>query len=387
MASRAPDPQVPALPADGAGVRPTHIQVDLGQLARNLRLLQAHTGVDVMPVLKANAYGHGLVPVARALEAAGAAAFGVAYLEEGVLLRAAGVRIPVLVLGGILGNRVHAFIEHDLSITAPSVSKLRAIDAAAAELGIRARVHLKVDTGMNRIGVRWSGAAALLELAAACRHIEVEGIYSHFANADAADLTHARLQQARFAQVLAQAHALGLRPRWRHLSNSGGIHTLPASHLDLVRAGIALYGVAPSEHVGLLPGLRPALRWVTRVVFFKSVAAGEPVSYGSTWSPTRRTRIITLPVGYGDGYFRALSNRGHVIVRGRRCPIVGRVCMDQMMVDIGGDSAWNGDPVTLLGSAEGCEVSAEELAQWAGTIPYEVLTHINSRVPRVALTP
>ena len=170
------------------------------------------------------------------------------------------------------------------------------------------------------------------------------------------------------------------------MANSGGMHLLPESHLDLVRPGIALFGVAPSPDVPLLPGLAPALRWVSRVVFFKAVPAGMPLSYGSTWAPRHRTRIVTVPVGYGDGYFRALSNTGHVILRGRTYPVVGRVCMDQLLVDIGGDSAWNGDSVTLLGEAEGHVISAESIARAAGTIPYEVLTNINTRVPRVYRT-
>ena len=371
--------------ASGYAVRPTHVQVDLARLAENLRVIRAHVGPHAacMAILKANAYGHGLIPVARHLEAAGADAIGVAYLEEGVLLRHSGVRCPVLVLGGIVDDQIPAFLEHDLALTASSVNKLGAIERVAAQLGLRARVHLKFDTGMGRIGVRWTHARRLLEGAAACEHIELEGIYSHFANADAADLTHARLQLDRFRGVLATATALGLRPRWRHLANSGGILQLPESHFDLVRPGIALFGVAPSSHARLLPGLRPALRWVSRVVYFKAIPPGMPVSYGSTWAPTRRTRLVTVPVGYGDGYFRALSSRSSVVLRGRRYPVVGRVCMDQLLVDIGGDSAWNGDTVTLLGEGEGQSIPAEELAQLAGTIPYEVLTNINTRVPRV----
>jgi len=371
--------------ASGYAVRPTHVQVDLGRLSDNLRVIQRHVGdqTDVMAILKANAYGHGLVPVAQHLERHGAAAIGVAYLEEGVLLRRAGVRCPILVLGGIVDDQIPAFIEHDLALTASSADKLVRIEQVAALLGRRARVHLKFDTGMGRIGVRWTNARPLLLRAASCEHVDVEGIFSHFANADIPDLTHARLQLQRFRQVLDVARAVGLTPRWRHIANSGGTHLLPESHLDLVRPGIALFGVAPSRHVPLLPGLRPALRWVSRVVYFKVVPPGMPVSYGSTWAPTRRTRLVTVPVGYGDGYFRSLSNQAHVILRGRRYPVVGRICMDQMLVDIGGDSAWNGDTVTLLGEAEGHAIHAESLAHLAGTISYEVLTNINTRVPRV----
>jgi alanine racemase len=387
-----PVPAVPApllrpdvVGASGYAVRPTHVQVDLTRIARNLQVLRQHVGptVGVMAILKANAYGHGLVPVARHLEHAGVDAVGVAYLEEGVLLRRAGVHTPILVLGGIVDDQIPAFIEHNLALTAPSPAKLAAIQRTAAQMGRVARVHLKLDTGMGRIGVRWTGAAPMLQRATHCPNIAVEGIFSHFANADIPDLTHARTQLARFQEVLRTAHTLGLRPRWRHMANSGGIHLLPESHLDLVRPGIALFGVSPSADVPLLPGLKPALRWVSRVVFFKAIPPGMPISYGSTWAPTRRTRIVTVPVGYGDGYFRALSNRARVILRGRTYPVVGRVCMDQLLVDIGGDSAWNGDTVTLMGESEGQLISAEALAAHAGTIPYEVLTNINTRVPRV----
>ncbi len=374
--------------ASGYAVRPTHVQVDLTRIATNLQLIRSDIGPDVavMAVLKANAYGHGLVPVAQHLEAAGLDAIGVAYLEEGVLLRRAGVRIPILVLGGIVDDQIPAFIEHDLSLTAPSPAKLAAIERTAARMKRPARVHLKFDTGMGRIGIRWNGASDMLKRAAKSTNTIIEGIFSHFANADSADLTHAREQLQRFRSVLAEARALGLRPRWRHMANSGGMHRLPESHLDLVRPGISLFGVTPSADVPLLPGLEPALRWVSRVVFFKAVPAGMPLSYGSTWAPPHRTRIVTVPVGYGDGYFRSLSNVGQVILRGRTYPVVGRVCMDQLLVDIGGDSAWNGDTVTLLGRGEGQVISAESIAEKAGTIPYEVLTNINTRVPRVYRT-
>ena len=381
----APALHAPVVGRTGHAVRPTHVQVDLGRLEANLRTLQTHVGPGVacMPILKANAYGHGLVPVACHLERAGAEAIGVAYLEEGVLLRQAGVRCPVLVLGGIVDEQIPAYLEHDLSLTAPSVAKLRAIDRNAAAMGMRARVHLKIDTGMFRIGVRWSSAQPLLQAASECRHIELEGIYTHFANSDAADLGHARMQLKRFEQVLREAALLGLSPRWRHTANSAAVFTLPEAHFDLVRPGISLFGVAPSPEVPLIEGLRPALRWISRVVYFKVLEAGSPVLYGSTWAPTRRTRLVTVPVGYGDGYFRSLSSRSHVVLRGRRHPVVGRVCMDQLLVDIGWDSAWNGDQVVLLGEGQGQSVTAEELAELAGTIPYEVLTNINTRVPRV----
>lgn len=368
------------------GLRPTHIQVDLDQLARNHRVIAEHVApARVMPILKANAYGHGLVQTARKLQQAGAPYVGVAYLEEALHLRQRGVSTPVLVLGGIVGSQIPQFLDHDLTLTASSVDKLRAIDACAQALGKRARVHLKIDTGMERIGVHWYSAQGLLEASLQTRHVEIEGIFTHFANADDVDLGSARLQLERFHEVLRFYERRSLPTPLRHAANSGAVLQLPESHLDLVRPGILSYGVSPALSLPVTLPVAPALRWLSKVVFFKVVRAGDPVSYGSTWAPKDWTRVITLPVGYGDGYMRALSGQAQVIVRGQRAPVVGRVCMDQIMVDIGRGSAWNGDEVELLGGDAPHAIRVEELAGWAGTIPHEILTNINTRVPRVYL--
>jgi len=367
-------------------LRPTRVEVDLSQLADNYRAIQAHVGpgVRLMPILKANAYGHGLVPVGRLLDGVGVSMLGVAYLEEGMRLRQQGVRAPILVLGGIVGEQIPRFLEHDLVLTASSVDKLRAIEEHAAALGVRAKAHLKIDTGMERIGVHWHSAVPLLEASLTCRHVDVEGIFTHLANADEADLGHARLQLERFAEVVSFYERRSLPTPLRHAANSGAIVQLPESRLDMVRPGILFYGARPSPAVPALVPVRGAMRWVTRVVYFKVVGAGNPVSYGSTWAPAVATRVITLPVGYGDGYGRALSNRSQVLVRGVRCPVVGRVCMDQLMVDLGPDgTAYNGDEVVLLGHQGEVTITAEELAEHAGTIPHEILVAINTRVPRV----
>jgi alanine racemase len=365
-------------------LRPTYLEVDLGRLAENYRVIAAHVApARVMPILKANAYGHGLVEVARKLEAVGAPYVGVAYVEEGLRLRQHGVRLPILVLGGILGSQIPRFVEHDLTLTASSVDKLRAIDAHAATLGRPATVHLKIDTGMERIGVHWYSADRLLEASLSCRHVRVEGIFTHFANADGRDLGHARLQLERFHEVLRFYERRSLPVPLRHAASSGAILTLPESHLDLVRPGILFYGAGPSAEVPATIAVRQALRWVTRVVYFKVVKPGHPVSYGSTWAPAELTRVVTLPAGYGDGYARAMSGRAEIILHGKRYPVVGRICMDQVMVSIGWDSAYNGDEAVLLGESGAAAITIEELAAWAGTIPHEVLTSINTRVPRV----
>ena len=366
------------------GMRPTRLVVHLNRLADNLQAIRQRVGGrKVMAILKANAYGHGLQAVARHL-APLADYFGVAVLEEGVLLRELGIRTPILVLGGIWERQIPDFIHYDLTLTASSVERLEQIEAAAAALGRRARVHLKIDTGMERLGVHYYNAHTLQEAALRCPHVDVEGIFSHFANADSADLRHARLQLERFQEVLTFYEKHSLPVPLRHMANSAAIAQLPEAWFDMVRPGILLYGIYPSDETARTVPVRPAVTWKSRVVYFKVTKAGHPVSYGSTWQSDAMTRIVTVPVGYGDGYFRSMSNKAEVIIRGKRYPQVGRICMDQIMVNIGWDSAWNGDDVILLGEDEhGTAVTVEELARWAGTIPYEILTNINTRVPRV----
>lgn len=373
--------------ADDEGVRATWAEIDLERLRANLEAIRARVQpARVMPILKANAYGHGLAEVAKFLSPL-VDYIGVAVLEEGIFLRRLGVQAPILVLGGIWGDQIPKYLEYDLTLTASSIERLEQIDAAARQMRVRARVHLKIDTGMERIGVHYYNAHTLQEAAVrCCRNVEVEGIFSHFANADAADLTHARLQLERFEEVLRFYERHSLPMPLRHMANSAAILQLPESHFDMVRPGILLYGVYPSPHVPRTLGVRPALTWKSRVVYFKVVQPGHPVSYGSTWQSDHPVRIVTVPVGYGDGYFRSMSNRAQVILRGRKYPQVGRICMDQMMVNIESDSAYNGDEVILLGEADGERITAEDLAEWAGTIPYEILTNINTRVPRVYLT-
>lgn len=369
---------------DTGSLRPTVVEISLARLADNLRAIEAAVRpAAVMPIVKANAYGHGLVPVARHLVSLGARSLGVAFLEEAVALRETGITVPILVMGGIFGDQIPVFLRHGLTMTASSIDKLEQIDQAAGQVGVTATVHLKIDTGMERIGVHYYNARGLLERASECRRTVVEGIYSHFANADAADLTSARLQLARFLEVLEWYDKQGVKPPVRHMANSGAVLQLPESHLDMVRPGILLYGVYPSAEVRKTIAVQPALSLRSRVVYFKVVTPGHPVSYGSTWQSDHPVRVVTVPVGYGDGYFRALSNVAHVLIRGKKYPVVGRVCMDQIMVNLEWETAYNGDVVTLLGADGGERITCEDLAEWAGTIPYEVLTNINTRVPRL----
>jgi alanine racemase len=372
-----------AVITNGEGVRATWAEVNLAALHRNLEAIRRQVApARVMIVVKANAYGHGLAEVSRHL-AGQADSIGVAVLEEGIHLRELGITAPILVLGGIWGDQVPQYLKHDLTLTASSVERLEQIDRVAGQLKRKARVHLKIDTGMERIGVHYYSADTLQEAALKCAHIEVEGIFSHFANADAADLTHARLQIERFEQVVHFYEAHSLPTPLRHMANSAAILQLPESYYDMVRPGIMLYGVYPSAQVPHTVTVEPALSWKSRVVYFKVVQPGHPVSYGSTWQSDHPVRVVTVPVGYGDGYFRSLSNQTRVLIGGRAYPQVGRICMDQMMVNIEGDSAYNGDEVILIGEQDGQAVSAQDLADWAGTIPYEILTNINTRVPRI----
>jgi len=374
----------PTITTNGV-LRPTLVEVDLARLTDNFHAIRQKVApAKMMPILKANAYGHGLVEVARLMESLGANYLGVAVLEEGILLRENGIRTPILVLGGILGNQVPYFLEHDLTITASSVEKLWHVDEIAEQLGVIARVHLKIDTGMERIGVHYYSAESLLETAVKCRHIDVEGIFSHFANSDAADLAYSHLQLERFHEVLSfyEKHSLA-PPRLRHIANSGGILQLPEATFDLVRPGLLLYGVYPSPEAVRSVAVQPALSWKSRVVYFKVIQPDHPVGYGSTWQTDHPVRAVTIPVGYGDGYFRSMSNRSQVLIRGRKYPLIGRVSMDQIVVNIGWESAYNDDEVVLIGEMGSESITAEDLAGWAGTIPYEILTNINTRVPRL----
>lgn len=365
-------------------VRPTLVEVNLERLKQNYRAIRRKVEpARVMVILKANAYGHGLVKVAQFFESLGADYLGVAVLEEGILLREQGITAPILVLGGILGNQVPHFLKHDLSISASSIEKLYQIDEVAEQLGVTARVHLVIDTGMERIGVHYYNADKFLETSLKCRNILVEGIFSHFANADQVDLTQAHLQLERFQEVLSFYKQRGLPTPMRHMANSPAILQLPESCFDIVRPGILLYGVYPSIEVPRTVNVRPALSWKSHVVYFKVIKPGHPVGYGSTWQPDQMVRAVTVPVGYGDGYLRSMSDKAQVIIRGVKYPVVGLISMDQIVVNIGWDSAYNDDEVILIGEKDGVLITCEDLAEWAGTIPYEILTNINTRVPRV----
>ncbi len=366
--------------------RINYCEIDLEAIRNNVRVMRAaiHGGAKFLAVVKADAYGHGAVPVARAALEAGAKALAVAIPEEGMELRAAGIDAPILVLGGIDAAAAPAVVAADLTQVVFDEARVRALSEAAVRLGKTAHVHLKLDTGMGRIGVRTPEAVrALVRLIDSLPGVELRGCFTHMATADEPDSTGTLEQIARFdalCAVIAEEHPA---PITRHAANTASIFCYPQAHYDMVRGGIALYGYPPVPGV---KGLMPAMRWVTRAVYVKTIEPGDAVSYGGQFVAKRPTRVMTVPVGYADGYRRGLSGKGYVLVRGRRAPVLGRVCMDQIMVDVTDiPGAQEDDEVVLLGAQGGDCIDAQEMADWLGTISYEVLCSPSKRVPRVYL--
>jgi alanine racemase len=364
--------------------RPTWAEVDLGALAWNLAQVRGLVGpkVKILAVVKANAYGHGAVPCARTLVAAGADALGVATVEEGAELRQAGLRLPIVILGLAQPYEAQAVVRLRLEATVTSWALAAALARAARAAGRRAAVHLKVDTGMGRIGLRPEEAGPLAARLQKLPGISVAGVFTHFAHADGRDKRLLR-EQWRCLQTATGA----VRKAWPrallHAANSAAVIESPETHADMVRPGLMLYGLYPSPRLRSRVRLRPALRWRTSIVEIKTVPAGTGLSYGHTFLTRGRSRIATLAVGYADGYSRALSNRGRVLVRGRRCPIVGRVCMDMCLADVTRvPGAVVGDEVVLLGRQGANTIGADDLAATLGTISYEIVCAIGPRVPR-----
>lgn len=368
-------------------LRQNQAVVDLEAIRNNYRILRQSLPekVRVMAVVKADAYGHGLVPVARALADAGAGDFGVALPEEGIALREGGVTGNVLVLGAATERAAAEAVRYGLAQTVFTPEMVFTLEREAARQERDALVHIKLDTGMNRIGLRTEKEAAALAAAlAASPHVKPAGVYTHFADADnplpdggVNDFTRGQL--ARF-ETLKGFFDPALPA---HAANSAMSLLAPEAYFDMVREGISLYGYPPVRTS--LP-FRHALRWTTEVVHVKRVEAGESVGYGRAFTASRAMLVATVAVGYGDGYHRACSNRGEMLVRGRRAPIVGRVCMDQTMLDVTGiPDVMPGDEAVILGRQGADEIDAEELSEWAGTISYEVLLAITGRVPKIYL--
>ncbi len=361
-------------------------EIDLEAIRNNVRVMREAIagGADFLAVVKADGYGHGAVPVARAALEAGAAMLAVAIPEEGIELRQAGIEAPILVLGGVEAQAAGDVVKYDLTQVVFDEGCIRALSEAGAAQGKTAKAHLKLDTGMCRIGVRTQQEVqTLVRLIDNLPGIELTGCFTHMATADEDEREDTHAQIARFEALCAAIAQVHPGKITRHAANTASIFRYPQAHFDMVRGGIALYGYPPVPEA---KGLMPAMRWVAHAVYVKTIEPGDRVSYGGLFEAKRPTRVMTVPVGYADGYRRALTGKGYVLVRGRRAPILGRVCMDQIMVDVTDiPGAQAGDEVVLLG-AQGDEVlSAQEMADWLGTISYEVICSPSRRVPRVYL--
>lgn len=359
--------------------------VDLACISHNLSVVREKApGRKIIAMVKANAYGHGLVRVGEHLAAAGVDYLGTAFVEEALELRKAGISIPIITSGPFSKFQIGLFIENQIDFTVGSVDALQLIAESAAFYKKRINVHLKVDTGMMRIGIRHANADKLFAAALkAEKQINVVSVFSHFANADSEDLSFAHLQLERFLEAARFYEQRSLPRPLLQIANSAAILRLPESHLDMVRPGIMLYGCHPSPQTEAAARLLPALSLWAKVMYFKVILEGSTVGYGRTWTAPENCRAVTLPIGYADGYPRGLSNKGQALLRGRKYPVVGTVCMDQLVVNIGGGEAYNGDEAVLIGRQGEEEITADDVAAQLGTISYEVLTGISQRVPRI----
>lgn len=360
--------------------RPTVAVVDLGAILHNVRVLTPDRSA-VMAVVKANGYGHGAVPVARAAIDAGARWLGVALVEEGIELRESGLEAPILVLSEFPPGSEKEALAARLTPTLYTDHGLARLGAAAGSLGESVGVHVKVDTGMHRVGLLPEGSLGFVRSVAE-HGLRVEGVWTHFACAeDLADPT-TDLQLQQFRRAVDRLTQAGIRPTYLHAANSAAIMSRPDSHLDLVRLGLAMYGLCPGPALAGKADLRPAMSWRSAVAATKRVAAGEGISYGLLYRLDRESTIATVPVGYADGYSRRLTGTAMVLIGGRRYPVAGAVTMDQIMVDCGDDLVNPGDEVILMGRQGSDEIVADDLASWMGTINYEVVSGVGARVPR-----
>ncbi len=362
--------------------------IHMGAIAENFRRMKDNLreGVQMIAVIKTDGYGHGAVPIARMTEQYDYIwGYAVAAASEAFVLREAGITKPILILGYTFAEDYPAMAARGIRPTIFTVDMAREFSEAAAAVGVHAPVHLAVDTGMSRIGVADNDdGAEIVRQIRACSQIQIEGVFTHFARADETDKSFARRQLERFSAFCDRLEKDGLSGFLRHCSNSAGIMELPEANMDLVRAGISIYGIYPSGEMDRSFALSPAMELKSHVVYIKTLEAGTPISYGGTFVTPRAMRVATVPVGYGDGYPRSLSSKGHVLIRGKKAPILGRVCMDQFMVDVSDiEDAQLLDEVTLLGRDGDAQITIEELDALSGRFPYEFVCDIGKRVPRV----
>jgi alanine racemase len=366
-------------------IHPTRATIDLPAFRNNLSLVRSYVGnrVRIMAVVKANAYGHGMLRIAREAVQNGASYLGVARVEEGIELKKEGIDQAVLVFEVPPGTHLEKAIAEGLELTVTSVNGARAIAGVAQKARRKARIQVKVDTGMGRLGVHDQGAIGAVEQIARLPEIELAGVYSHFATSDEEDQSFALAQLTRFERVLEGLQHRRLDVPLRHMANSGAIISLPSSYFDMVRPGIMLYGYLPRKGMPVARPLVPVMSLLSVAAFIKTVAKGTSISYGRRYYAPEETRIATVPVGYADGYSRLLTNNSEVLIRGTRFPVVGTICMDHFMVDLGErKDVEEGDLVTLVGSDGAEQITAWDLAEKLQTIPYEVTCMISARVPR-----
>ncbi len=367
-------------------MRPTYAEIDLSAIHHNLKQIQKKVGRRplIMAVVKANAYGHGMVQVAKSILRDGiASSLGVAIAEEGMKLRESGIKSPILVLTAAPEPQLELFIKHRLQAAICSLPVAQKLDRLAAGFGRRGVVHVKVDTGMGRIGIAPEDTLAFVRQLKTMKHITVAGIFTHFATSDNRDLSFAQRQLSKFRAVLAELHAAGIDVPIKHCANSGAILQMPDSYFDLVRPGIMIYGYYPSRAVTSSLPLRPAMSIRSRIEFMKTVAKGTSISYGRRYFTRSRTMIGSVAIGYGDGFSRRLTNKAGALVNGKKYPVVGTICMDQVMIDVGLRSSCKvGDRVTLMGRDGAREISCWQISEELGTIPYEVCCSVSDRVPR-----
>lgn len=362
---------------------PAWIEIDLVQFKKNIQAIKAYIGeVKFCLPIKANAYGHGLLPIAHAAVAAGVDYLGVSCLQEGALLRQSGIRIPILVFGAIHQEQIPELIEYDLEFSIASCLKAKMVLEICEALKKNVKVHLEIDTGMQRTGVRIETAKDLLKFLASHSHFEVVGIYSHFANADIPDNPFTQRQIHQFKAFVEEFIGSPQKKILCHLANSGGVVHFRDSYFDMVRPGLLAFGQY-EPLFGSLQAIRSCFQVKAKIAYFKVVPKGAGIGYGHRYITRDNTRIITIPLGYGDGLRRALSNKGAILLNGQRYPIVGSICMDQFMVNIGEHSGYVGDVVTIIGAQNSEAITVGEMASLCDTISYEILCGFNNRLPRL----
>jgi len=364
--------------------RPVWVEINLNNLEYNFNQIKKSVSREtlIMAIVKANAYGHGAKPVVSRLIKSGCDRLGVAIPEEGIKLREDNVSLPIHVLGEVLIKQIPSIMNYNLIPTVSKMQTVKFINQFAKEKGVKKKVHVKIDTGMGRIGVLTENAVEFIKSVNKYSNIKIEGLFSHFADADNSDKSYTYQQWNKFNEILKQLRKKKINIPLCHIANSATIIDLQEMQMDMVRPGIMLFGLKPSFDINNI-SLKPVLSWKTKIVYLKQVPAGTGISYGITYKTKNKAEVATLPLGYADGYSRLLSNKAEVLIKGKRVPVIGNICMDQFMIDVTDVKVNEGDEVILIGEQNNEKITADEIANLMGTINYEVICGINARVPRV----